>query len=77
MKAIVTGGASGIGAAIVARLRAENVDVEVLDLRHGFDVGEADHWEAVGAVDVACLNAGSSAVSRTPPSSLWSATARR
>ena len=58
MKAIVTGGASGIGAAIVARLRAENVDVEVLDLRHGFDVGEADHWEAVGAVDVACLNAG-------------------
>lgn len=58
MKAIVTGGASGIGAAIVARLRTENVDVEVLDLRDGFDVGEADHWEAVEAVDLACLNAG-------------------
>ena len=44
MKAIVTGGAAGLGAAMVSRLRAEGLDVEVLDLTTGFDV--------------ACLNAG-------------------
>lgn len=58
MKAIVTGGASGIGAAIVARLEAEGLEVESLDLVDGFDVGDAEHWERIGAVDVACLNAG-------------------
>ncbi len=58
MRAIVTGGASGIGAAIVARLRAEHVDVEVLDLTHGFDVTEPDHWDEVGPVEIASLNAG-------------------
>ena len=36
--ALVTGGASGIGAAIVARLRSEGFEVEVLDLATGFDV---------------------------------------
>lgn len=56
--AVVTGGASGIGAAIVARLRHEGLQVESLDLVGGFDVGEPDAWEAVGPVDVACLNAG-------------------
>jgi NAD(P)-dependent dehydrogenase (short-subunit alcohol dehydrogenase family) len=56
--ALVTGGASGIGAALVARLRAEGFDVRVLDLTTGFDVGDPDHWDAVDAVDVACLNAG-------------------
>jgi NAD(P)-dependent dehydrogenase (short-subunit alcohol dehydrogenase family) len=56
--ALVTGGASGIGAALVARLRAESFDVRVLDLTTGFDVGDPDHWDAVDAVDVACLNAG-------------------
>lgn len=56
--AIVTGGASGIGAAIVARLRHEGLDVDVLDLTTGFDVGEPEDWEAVEATDVACLNAG-------------------
>jgi len=56
--ALVTGGASGIGAALVARLRAEGFDVEVLDLTTGFDVGAAHDWDAVDAVDVACLNAG-------------------
>lgn len=58
MKAIVTGGASGLGAATVARLRAEELDVEVLDLTTGFDVSDPGHWEEVGPVDVACLNAG-------------------
>lgn len=58
MKAIVTGGASGIGAAMVTRLRAEEMDVEVLDLTNGFDVTEPDHWDEVGPVEIACLNAG-------------------
>jgi NAD(P)-dependent dehydrogenase (short-subunit alcohol dehydrogenase family) len=56
--ALVTGGASGIGAALVARLRAEGFEVRVLDLTNGFDVGDPEHWESVEAVDVACLNAG-------------------
>jgi 2-hydroxycyclohexanecarboxyl-CoA dehydrogenase len=37
-RAVVTGGASGIGAALVARLRAEGFVVESLDLAPGFDV---------------------------------------
>ncbi len=56
--ALVTGGASGIGAALVARLRAEGFEVRVLDLTTGFDVGDPRDWDAVEAVDVACLNAG-------------------
>src|SRR5207244_145076 len=56
--ALVTGGASGIGAAAVALLRAEGVDVEVLDLATGFDVGDPSAWERVGPVDYAFLNAG-------------------
>jgi len=56
--ALVTGGASGIGAAIVALLRGEGAEVEVLDLNNGFDVSDAQAWEAVGAVELACLNAG-------------------
>jgi NAD(P)-dependent dehydrogenase (short-subunit alcohol dehydrogenase family) len=56
--ALVTGGASGIGAALVARLRAEGFEVRVLDLTTGFDVGDPDDWDTVEAVDVACLNAG-------------------
>ena len=58
MKAIVTGGASGLGAAIVARLRAEDVDVASLDLTTGFDVTDPDAWDAVGPTEIAVLNAG-------------------
>lgn len=54
----MTGGASGIGAAIVERLGAEGLEVDVLDLATGFDVSQPEHWERVGPVDVACLNAG-------------------
>jgi NAD(P)-dependent dehydrogenase (short-subunit alcohol dehydrogenase family) len=32
--------------------------VTALDLRGGFDVGDPAAWEEVGAVDLACLNAG-------------------
>jgi NAD(P)-dependent dehydrogenase (short-subunit alcohol dehydrogenase family) len=58
VKAIVTGGAGGLGTAIVDRLRAEGIEVEILDLTTGFDVTDNAAWESVGPVDVACLNAG-------------------
>ena len=58
LRAIVTGGASGIGAALVSRLRAEGLEVQPLDLVTGFDVSDPDAWDDIGAVDVACLNAG-------------------
>jgi NAD(P)-dependent dehydrogenase (short-subunit alcohol dehydrogenase family) len=57
VKALVTGGASGIGAAIADRLRP-SFEVQVLDLADGFDVSDQACWEEVGPVDVACLNAG-------------------
>ena len=56
--ALVTGGRSGIGAAIVAALDREGVEVRNLDITDGFDVSDPGAWEAVGAVDLACLNAG-------------------
>jgi NAD(P)-dependent dehydrogenase (short-subunit alcohol dehydrogenase family) len=56
--ALVTGGASGIGRAIVDRLEGQGVDVRVLDLQGGFDVSDPNAWESVEGVDVACLNAG-------------------
>jgi NAD(P)-dependent dehydrogenase (short-subunit alcohol dehydrogenase family) len=56
--ALVTGGRSGIGAALVAALEREDVAVEVLDLADGFDVSDPSAWEQVGPVDLACLNAG-------------------
>ncbi len=56
--ALVTGGASGIGAAIVRLLQEEGAAVEVLDLSNGFDVSDPAAWESVGAVELACLNAG-------------------
>jgi NAD(P)-dependent dehydrogenase (short-subunit alcohol dehydrogenase family) len=56
--ALVTGGASGIGAAIVERLEDDGTEVRVLDLSEGFDVGDSSAWEGVGPVELACLNAG-------------------
>jgi NAD(P)-dependent dehydrogenase (short-subunit alcohol dehydrogenase family) len=56
--ALVTGGRSGIGAAIVAALKSEGYDVQVLDIVDGFDVSDPRAWDAVDAVDIACLNAG-------------------
>jgi NAD(P)-dependent dehydrogenase (short-subunit alcohol dehydrogenase family) len=57
-KALVTGGRSGIGAAIVSTLEQQGVDVQVLDIADGFDVSDPSAWEAIDAVDLACLNAG-------------------
>jgi NAD(P)-dependent dehydrogenase (short-subunit alcohol dehydrogenase family) len=56
--ALVTGSAGGIGSAIVRRLRREGFDVRELDLVNGFDVTNAEAWEHIGSVDLACLNAG-------------------
>ena len=57
MRALVTGGRSGIGAAIVAALG--DADVTVLDLADGYDVGDAGTWRALdGEFDAAFLNAG-------------------
>ncbi|HEU0303138.1 MAG TPA: SDR family NAD(P)-dependent oxidoreductase [Gaiellaceae bacterium] len=56
--ALVTGGASGIGAAVVHLLEQEGVDVRSLDIATGFDVSDPAAWDAVGGVDFAFLNAG-------------------
>jgi NAD(P)-dependent dehydrogenase (short-subunit alcohol dehydrogenase family) len=44
--ALVTGGASGIGAAVVERLREGGADVHVFDLAHGDDVRDSAQLEA-------------------------------
>jgi NAD(P)-dependent dehydrogenase (short-subunit alcohol dehydrogenase family) len=58
VRALVTGGEGGLGRAIRARLEAEGYDVQSLDLVNGFDVTDPAAWEGVGAVELACLNAG-------------------
>jgi NAD(P)-dependent dehydrogenase (short-subunit alcohol dehydrogenase family) len=56
LKALVTGGRGGIGAAIVAALGTE--ETTVLDLPN-FDVGEPEAWRSLeGEFDAAFLNAG-------------------
>jgi NAD(P)-dependent dehydrogenase (short-subunit alcohol dehydrogenase family) len=65
-RAVVTGGASGIGAACVAQLQAAGAHVVVLDLASGVDVAEeaqvvdavAGAVSELGGLDVAVLNAG-------------------
>ena len=56
--ALVTGGRSGIGAAIVAARERDGLRVDVLANNDRVDVSDPGAWEAVGAVDLACLNAG-------------------
>jgi NAD(P)-dependent dehydrogenase (short-subunit alcohol dehydrogenase family) len=58
VKALVTGSEGGLGRAMRARLEREGYEVESLDLATGFDVTDPAAWERVGAVDLACLNAG-------------------
>jgi NAD(P)-dependent dehydrogenase (short-subunit alcohol dehydrogenase family) len=55
---LVTGGASGIGAAVVSALEAEGTEVRALDLATGFDVSDPVQWESVAPADFAFLNAG-------------------
>ena len=58
MRALVTGGRGGIGAAIVAALG--DAETAVLDLPE-FDVGEPDAWRSLeGEFDAAFLTAGTS-----------------
>jgi NAD(P)-dependent dehydrogenase (short-subunit alcohol dehydrogenase family) len=56
--ALVTGGSSGIGAAVVRLLEQQGTEVQSLDIATGFDVSDPDAWEAVASVDFAFLNAG-------------------
>src|SRR5206468_11753064 len=58
VKALVTGGEGGLGRAMRAKLEREGYGVASLDLTNGFDVTAPEAWERVGAVDLACLNAG-------------------
>src|SRR5207244_7723871 len=58
VKALVTGSEGGIGRAIRTRLESEGYEVASLDLTTGFDVSDPAAWEGVGAVDLACRNAG-------------------
>lgn len=56
--AVVTGAASGIGAAVVQALEGAGVSVQALDLATGFDVSDPSAWNDVAGADFAFLNAG-------------------
>jgi NAD(P)-dependent dehydrogenase (short-subunit alcohol dehydrogenase family) len=56
--AVVTGSASGIGAAVVTALESEGASVQSLDIATGFDVSDPNAWEVVDGADFAFLNAG-------------------
>ncbi len=64
-RAVVTGGARGIGAATVALLREAGAEVEVLDLESGCDVSDEAQvraaFERIGDVDILVNNAGRAA----------------
>jgi NAD(P)-dependent dehydrogenase (short-subunit alcohol dehydrogenase family) len=64
--ALVTGGASGIGAALVELLSREGAEVRSLDVADGFDVSDPRAWDDVGPAEAAFLNAGVGAGAADP-----------